>query len=149
MENYIAEGHSYYTARGTRERGKRGRLYLNLASLSDCFPRCLLLGEPKQKSDCERDRVMSSVAVNPPGHNTGQRRMQRKEPRVGEPVQGDLPLPFRDDWFYFSSLQLSKCRASTSRGSYDFVGSPGLWVEDLVYFRLCSLLESSLRIKYR
>lgn len=75
-----------------REGKEEGYTSTSLCSLI-AFPRCLLLGEPKQKSDCERDRVMSSVAVNPPGHNTGQRRMQRKEPREGEPVQGDLPCP--------------------------------------------------------
>ena len=148
MENYIAEGHSYY--RGTRERGKRRRLYLNLASLSDCFPSVSSTGWTQTEIRLwERpgDVVCSS---QPP------RTQDRAEKDAVEGAKRRAStrwpsLPFRHDWF--SSCQLSKCQASTSRDAMILWESPGLWVEDLrvlqTLFIIGEFFENQIQVIYR
>ena len=104
------------------------------------FPRRLLLGEPKQKSACKRDRVMSPVAVNAPGHNTGPRRMQRKRRS-----QHKVTLPaLHRRLVLFLMLSVIKVRSIHIQRRYYFVGKPGaVSGKTCMCFRLCSLCELS------
>lgn len=153
MENYIAEGHSYYTARGTRERGKRGRLYLNLTLFSDCFPSVSSIGWTQTEIRLW-ERPGDVVCSSQPSRTQHRAEKDAAEGAKRRRASARWPsLPFRDDWFYFSSLQLSKCRASTSRDAMILWESPGLWVEDLrvlqTLFIIGEFFENQIQVIYR
>ena len=70
---------------------------------------------------------MSPVAVNPPGTQHRAKKDAVEGAKRRRASTRWPSLPFVGNWFYFSSCQLSKCRASTSRDATILWESPGLW----------------------